>query len=144
MVRRSTVGLHVPWISSPLSALQDLATNQDFLAAEANGRRCHFNTDNSRACGKSRCRKQCILILTIGFDFEIRIVLCGLRASVKISDKRNENQYRLFQCCPRDKCGFFQWCIPLKTLMLYAEDFQQLQVEMCVLREELRVMHDKQ
>ena len=44
--RRSTAGLHVPRISSPLSALQDLAMNQDFLAAEANGRRCHFNTDN--------------------------------------------------------------------------------------------------
>ena len=52
--RRSTTRLHVPWISSPLLALQDLAMNQDFLVAEANERRCQFNTDNSWACCKSR------------------------------------------------------------------------------------------
>ena len=32
--RRSTAGLHVPWISSPLSALQDPATNRASIAAE--------------------------------------------------------------------------------------------------------------
>ena len=31
---------------------------------------------------------------------------CGLRASVRISDKQNENWYRLFQCCLRHQCGF--------------------------------------
>jgi len=62
---------------------------------------------------------------------------------VRISDKQNENQYRLFQCCPMDECEFFQWCITLKMPLSYAKDFQQLQVELCVLRKELRVMHDK-
>lgn len=52
--KRSMIRLHVPQISSPLSAFQDLATNQDFLAAEANKRRCHFNIDNSWACCKSK------------------------------------------------------------------------------------------
>ena len=33
--RRSTARLHVPWISSPLSALQDLATNRASIAAES-------------------------------------------------------------------------------------------------------------
>ena len=60
-----------------------------------------------------------------------------------ISDKRNENRYKPFQCCPKDECGFFQWYILLKTPLSYVEDFQQLQVELCVLREELRVLHDK-
>nr|POE84151.1 hypothetical protein CFP56_40028 [Quercus suber]POF17160.1 hypothetical protein CFP56_39686 [Quercus suber] len=67
----------------------------------------------------------------------------GMRASVRISNKRNENQYRLFQCCPKDACRFFQWCIPMKTPLSYAEEFQQLQEELCALRDELRVMHDK-
>ena len=52
--RRPMVGLHVPRISSPLSAPQDPTTNQDFLAVEANVRRCHFNTNNPQACYKSR------------------------------------------------------------------------------------------
>ena len=62
---------------------------------------------------------------------------------MRISDKRNKNRFRLFQCCPKDACGFFQWCITLKTPLSYAKDFQLLQEELCVLREELRVMHDK-
>nr|POE51264.1 hypothetical protein CFP56_14697 [Quercus suber] len=33
-LRRSTAGLHVPQISSPLSALQDLATNRAFIATD--------------------------------------------------------------------------------------------------------------
>ena len=78
-----------------------------------------------------------------GLRFRNSNYFCGLRASVRISDKRNKNRYRLFQCCPKDACGFFQWCIPLKTPLSYAEDFQLLQEELCVLREELRVMHDK-
>ena len=78
-----------------------------------------------------------------GLRFRNCNCFCGLRASVRISDKRNENRYRLFQCCSKDACRFFQWCIPLKTPLSYAEDFQQLQEELCVLREELRVMHDK-
>ncbi|KAK9997304.1 hypothetical protein SO802_021990 [Lithocarpus litseifolius] len=78
-----------------------------------------------------------------GLRFQNSNCFCGLRASVKISDKRNENRYRLFQCCPKDACRFFQWCIPLKMPTSYAEEFQQLQEELCVLREELRLMHDK-
>ena len=78
-----------------------------------------------------------------GLQFRNSNCFYGLRASVRISDKQNENQYRLFQCWPKDACGFFQWCIPLKTPLSYAEDFQQLQEELCVLRKELRVMHDK-
>ena len=78
-----------------------------------------------------------------GLRFRNCNCFCGLKASVKISDKRNENRYRLFQCCPKDTCRFFQWCIPLKTPVSYADDFQQLQEELCVLREELRVIHDK-
>uniref|UniRef100_A0A7N2M915 Uncharacterized protein n=1 Tax=Quercus lobata TaxID=97700 RepID=A0A7N2M915_QUELO len=78
-----------------------------------------------------------------GLRFRNCNCFCGLKASVKISDMRNENRYRLFQCCPKDACRFFQWCIPLKTPLSYAEDFQQLQEELCVLREELRVIHDK-
>ena len=78
-----------------------------------------------------------------GLRFRNCNCFCGLRASVRISDKRNENRYMLFQCCSKDACQFFQWCIPLKTPLSYAEDFQQLQEELCVLREELRVMHDK-
>ncbi|KAK9998900.1 hypothetical protein SO802_018503 [Lithocarpus litseifolius] len=78
-----------------------------------------------------------------GLRFRNSNYFCGLRASVRISDKRNENRYRLFQCCPKDTCQFFQWCIPLKTPLSYAKDFQQLQEGLCVLREELRVMHDK-
>jgi len=42
-----------------------------------------------------------------------------------------------------DQCGFFEWCIPLKTPLSCAEDFQQLQIEFCVLREELKAVHDK-
>ncbi|KAK9991654.1 hypothetical protein SO802_026639 [Lithocarpus litseifolius] len=78
-----------------------------------------------------------------GLRFQNSNCFCGMRAIVRISDKRNENRYRLFQCCPKDACRFFQWCIPLKTPLSYAEDFQQLQEELCVLREELRVVHDK-
>ena len=78
-----------------------------------------------------------------GLRFQNSNCFCDLRASVRISDKRNENQYMLFQCCPKDACEFFQWCIPLKTPLSYAEDFQQLQEELCVLREKLRVMHNK-
>ena len=62
---------------------------------------------------------------------------------MRISDKRNKNRFRLFRYCPKDACEFFQWCIPLKTSLSYAKDFQLLQEELCVLREELRVMHDK-
>ena len=50
-----------------------------------------------------------------GLRFQNCNCFCGLRASVRISDKRNENRYRLFQCCSKDACQFFQWCIPLKT-----------------------------
>ncbi|KAL0010361.1 hypothetical protein SO802_005469 [Lithocarpus litseifolius] len=78
-----------------------------------------------------------------GLRFRNSNCFCGMRAIVRISDKRNENRYRLFQCCPKDACRFFQWCIPLKTPLSYAEDVQQLQEELCVLREELRVVHDK-
>ncbi|KAL0002965.1 hypothetical protein SO802_016746 [Lithocarpus litseifolius] len=78
-----------------------------------------------------------------GLRFRNSNCFCGMRAIVRISDKRNENRYRLFLCCPKDACRFFQWCIPLKTSLSYAEDFQQLQEELCVLREELRVVHDK-
>ncbi|KAL0012688.1 hypothetical protein SO802_007796 [Lithocarpus litseifolius] len=78
-----------------------------------------------------------------GLRFQNSNCLCGLRTSMRISNKRNENRYRLFQCCPKDACRFFQWCIPLKMSLSYAEEFQQLQEELCVLREELRVMHDK-
>ena len=78
-----------------------------------------------------------------GLRFRNCNCFCGLRASVRISDKRNENRYRLFQCGSKDACRFFQWCIPLKTPLSYAEDFQQLQEELCVLREELKVMHNK-
>nr|POE79085.1 hypothetical protein CFP56_55077 [Quercus suber] len=73
-----------------------------------------------------------------GLRFRNCNCFCGMRASVRISDKRNENRYRLFQCCPKDACRFFQWCIPMKTPLSYAEEFQQLQEELCVLREELR------
>ena len=78
-----------------------------------------------------------------GLRFQNSNCFYGLRASVRISDKQNENQYKLFQCCPKDACGFFQWCISLKTPLSYVEDFQLLQEELCVLREELKVMHDK-
>ena len=61
---------------------------------------------------------------------------------MRILDKRNENQYSLYQCCPRDQCGFFEWCIPLNVPLSYAEDFQQLQIELCVLREELKAVHE--
>ena len=64
------------------------------------------------------------------------------RATMRILDKRNENRYRLYQCCPRDQCGFFEWCIPLNVPLSYTEDFQQLQIELCVLREELKVVHE--
>ena len=55
---------------------------------------------------------------------------------MRILDKRNENRYRLYQCCLRDQCGFFEWCIPLNVSLSYAEDFQQLQIKLCVLQEE--------
>ena len=77
-----------------------------------------------------------------GLRFRNANSLCGLRASMTISNKRNENQYKLYQCCPRDQCDFFEWCIPLKMPLSYAEDFQQLQIELCVLREELKVVHE--
>ena len=44
---------------------------------------------------------------------------------------------------PKGCMWVFQWCIPLKTPLSYAEDLQLQQDELCVLREELRVMHDK-
>ena len=78
-----------------------------------------------------------------GLRFRNSNCFCGLKASVRVSDKRNENRYRLVQCCAKEKCGFFQWCIPLKSPLSYAKDLQQLQEELCVLREELKVMHDK-
>ena len=78
-----------------------------------------------------------------GLQFRNSNCFYGLRASVRISDKRNENRYRLFRCYAKEKCGSFQWCIPLKTPLSYAEDLQQLQEELCVLQEELRVKHDK-
>ncbi|KAL0016141.1 hypothetical protein SO802_003210 [Lithocarpus litseifolius] len=58
-----------------------------------------------------------------GLRFRNVNCLYGLRASVRISDKQNENRYRLYQCCPRDQCGFFEWFIPLNMPLSYAEDF---------------------
>ncbi|KAK7837819.1 disease resistance rpp8-like protein 3 [Quercus suber] len=40
-----------------------------------------------------------------GLRFRNCNCFCGMRASVRISDKRNENRYRLFQCCPKDACS---------------------------------------
>ncbi|KAL0014929.1 hypothetical protein SO802_001998 [Lithocarpus litseifolius] len=54
-----------------------------------------------------------------GLRFQNFNCFCGLRASMRILDKRNENRYWLFQCCPKDSCGLFQWCIPLKTPLSY-------------------------
>ena len=68
--------------------------------------------------------------------------LYGLRTSVRNSDKRNENRYRLYQYCPRDQCGFFEWYIPLNMPLSYEEDFQQLQIELCVFQEELKAVHE--
>ena len=77
-----------------------------------------------------------------GLRFRNVNCLCGIRASVRISNKQNENRYRLYQCCLRDQCRFFEWNIPLNMPLSYAEDFQQLQIELCVLREELNAMHE--
>ena len=49
----------------------------------------------------------------------------------------------LYYCCPRDVYGYFEWCMALKVSFPYTDDFQQLQIELCVLREEMKVMHDK-
>lgn len=38
---------------------------------------------------------------------------------------------------------YFEWCMALKVLLLYVEDIQQLQIELCVWKEELKAMHDK-
>ena len=40
------------------------------------------------------------------------------------------------------QCRFFEWCIPLDMPLSYAKDFQQLQIELCVLQEELKAMHE--
>ena len=77
-----------------------------------------------------------------GLRFQNVNCLCCLRVSVRISDKRNENWYRLYQCCPRDQCGFFEWYIPLNMPLSYEEDFQQLQIELCVFQEELKAVHE--
>nr|POE50941.1 glycerol-3-phosphate 2-o-acyltransferase 6 [Quercus suber] len=37
-----------------------------------------------------------------GLWFRNSNCFCGLRASARILDKRNENWYKLFQCCPKD------------------------------------------
>ncbi|KAL0006927.1 hypothetical protein SO802_008429 [Lithocarpus litseifolius] len=133
-LRRSTAGLRTHRISSPLSALEDPATNPAFVAADPSPEYPDVHAMMSDAMHDD---------IDDGLRFRNSNCFCGMRAIVRISDKRNENRYRLFQCCPKDACQFFQWCIPLKTPLSYAEDFQQLQEELCVLREELRVVNDK-
>ena len=68
---------------------------------------------------------------------------CEKRVNVRISESKNENKYKLYYCCLMDVCCYFESCMALKVLLLYVEDIQQLQIELCVLKEELKAMHDK-
>ena len=68
---------------------------------------------------------------------------CEKRVNVRISESKNENKYKLYYCCLMDVCCYFEWCMALKVLLMYVEDIQQLQIELCVLKEELKAMHDK-
>ena len=40
----------------------------------------------------------------------------------------------LYYCCPRDVYGYFEWCTALKVSFPYTDDFQQLQIELCIER----------
>nr|POF12097.1 hypothetical protein CFP56_08861 [Quercus suber] len=82
-------GFHVPRISSPLSALQDPATNRAFVAANPSLQDPDAMHDD----------------IDEGLRFRNYNCFCGMRASMRISDKRNENRYRLLQCCPKDTCS---------------------------------------
>jgi len=58
-----------------------------------------------------------------GLRFQNSNCLCGLRVSMRISDKRNENRYRLFQSCPKDECGFFLMVYSLEDVIVICEGF---------------------
>jgi hypothetical protein len=61
---------------------------------------------------------------------------CGHRAWVRISES-NRNMNKLYYCCPIDKCGFFEWCVPINELGASSSTVDVSQVLLHQLRDDI-------
>ena len=70
-----------------------------------------------------------------GLRFQNCNCFSGLRASVRISNKRNENRYRLFQCCSKGRMTVFSMMYSLEDAIVICGGFPATtRRNMCIAR----------